>query len=84
MKAIKEAGFRIPQDIAIVGFDASPLSPHTTPPLTTVEVFRYKMGVVAARRLIDLMEEPLQPWMLIQISTRLIVRQSCGAGSQRG
>ena len=84
MKAIKEAGFRIPQDIAIVGFDASPLSPHTTPPLTTVEVFRYKMGVVAARRLIDLMEEPLQPWMLIQISTRLIVRQSCGAGSQKG
>jgi len=79
MQAIKEAGLRVPQDVAIVGFDASPLSPHTDPPLTTVQVFRHKMGVVAVQRLMELIKEPQQPSMLIQISTRLIVRESCGA-----
>lgn len=81
MQAIREAGLRIPQDIAIVGFDASSLSSHTDPPLTTVRVFRHKMGVVAAQRLMELIKEPQQPSMLIQISTQLIVRQSCGANA---
>ncbi|RLC68594.1 MAG: hypothetical protein DRI52_09705 [Chloroflexi bacterium] len=79
IRAIKEQGLRVPEDIAVVGFDDGSLAPHTEPPLTTMRVFREKMGALAARRLLELIEEPDQPPVQIKLSTHLIVRGSCGA-----
>lgn len=78
MRAIRAHGLRIPEDIAVVGFDDDPLAVHTDPPLTTMRVFRPKMAALAVARLLDLMKNPDQPTLHIRIETQLIVRQSCG------
>jgi len=78
IRAIRARGLRIPEDIAVVGFDDDPLAIHTDPPLTTMRVFRSKMAALAAARLVDLIRNPDQPALQIQIETQLIVRRSCG------
>lgn len=83
MRAIRERGLKIPDDIAIVGFDDGYVPSHTDPPLTTMRVFREKMGVMATRRLLELVEEPDQPPVHIKIFTELVVRASCGADRER-
>ena len=52
MSAAKEAGYSIPQDIAIVGFDDTPLAMHTTPSLTTVRQPMRVQGQIAAEMLL--------------------------------
>ncbi len=80
IRALREHGLRIPQDVAIVGFDDNRFVPmHTDPPLTTMHVYREKMGAIAAQRLLELIEEPDQPPTHTKVFTRLIVRGSCGA-----
>ncbi len=79
MRAIRAHGLRIPEDIAVVGFDDDPLAVHTEPPLTTMRVFRSKMAVLAVARLLDLIKNPEQPALHIRIETQLIIRQSCGS-----
>lgn len=56
MSAIKEAGLKIPQDIAIVGFDDIPLAIHTSPPLTTVRQPMRLQGQIAAEMLLRRIE----------------------------
>jgi LacI family transcriptional regulator len=52
MQAILDSGRRIPQDVAVVGFDDIPLAAHTQPPLTTVHQPLREMGEAAARTLL--------------------------------
>ena len=54
--AIKEAGYRIPEDVAVVGFDDIPLCEYLDPPLTTVHVPKQIMGEAAVKRLISMVE----------------------------
>lgn len=54
MAALQEAGIRIPDDIAIAGFDDIPSARYTTPSLTTVRVPVYDLGRRAAERLITM------------------------------
>ncbi len=54
LQALHEAGIRVPEDIAVMGFDNVAQSAHTTPPLTTVEVPKSAMGMLAMRRLHEL------------------------------
>jgi len=79
IRAIKEAGLKVPDDIAVVGFDDGDTATHIEPPLTTMRVFREQMGMLAARRLLDLIKQPDQPPIQVRILTQLIVRKSCGA-----
>ena len=53
MTALKQAGVRIPEDIAFVGFNNDPVSTVVEPTLTTVNYPGYEMGQIAARNLID-------------------------------
>lgn len=53
MKALKEAGRRIPEDIAVVGFSETDLSTLVEPPLTTVAQPRYRMGAEAAKIIVE-------------------------------
>ncbi len=76
MKALRQCGFRIPEDVCVIGFDNLPVSSVIEPALSTVHVPKQYMGEVAARRLIELMEHPGQPPVKIQISTTLLKRQS--------
>lgn len=76
MNALKEAGYRIPEDIAIVGFDDLPLCEYVSPPLTTIHVPKMFMGETAARRLIQLLEDKTNFPIKIEISTTLKKRKS--------
>lgn len=56
MKAIKEAGLRIPEDISVTGFDNISLAEFTNPPLTTVQQNFFELGKQAALHLQSIME----------------------------
>jgi LacI family transcriptional regulator len=81
MQAIKQKGYKIPQDIAIVGFSNWALSALMEPPLTSVDQPGFEMGQEAARILIRHIElkakkkEEPQPEVKL-FKTRLIVRES--------
>ncbi|MCJ0867793.1 LacI family DNA-binding transcriptional regulator [Streptomyces sp. AP-93] len=51
LRALREAGRRVPEDVAVVGFDDSSLAPHTDPPLTTVRQPVEELGGALARLL---------------------------------
>ena len=56
IKALQEKGFRIPQDISIMGFDDISYCTVSTPALTSMHVPAYEMGSLSVRRLHELME----------------------------
>ncbi len=84
MRAIKEAGLRIPDDIAIVGFDDAPWAAHLEPPLTTVRVDRHSMGRLAVRRLLELLDGKGGPPVEIKLAATLVVRRSSGGEGEGG
>lgn len=78
MRAVSEQGLRIPDDIAFVGLDNIEISKYTSPPLSTIHIPKYEMGLVAAKSVIDLIDEcyPLPFKMLLPFE--VIVRESSG------
>ena len=79
MTAIREAGLRIPQDIAVAGYDDVRLSPFTEPPLTTARAPEVELGRRGAEMLFDLINDRTPPARQVKLHSRLIVRESCGA-----
>jgi diguanylate cyclase (GGDEF)-like protein len=77
MKAIREAGLRIPDDIAIIGFDDEPGAIAQVPPLTSIHVPLNLIGEQAVLLMIDHLQGNV-PLESVQVSPRLIKRQSCG------
>ncbi|MBQ9251328.1 MAG: LacI family DNA-binding transcriptional regulator [Clostridia bacterium] len=76
IQALKEAGFRIPEDVSIVGFDDISAAEYVSPPLTTMEVPKTYLGEVAVERVVQMIEgRSLQP-VKVEIFTRLIPRKS--------
>ena len=74
--ALKEAGYRIPQDVAVVGFDNLPLCEYIDPPLTTIHVPKQIMGETAVKRLVSMAERKNIHPTKIEIGTELIRRGS--------
>ena len=74
--ACQEAGFRVPEDISIVGFDDIQNASYTNPRLTTVRQPLQKMGEIAARTLLDRIENRMQCVPEITIEPELVVRAS--------
>lgn len=82
LAALAEAGLRVPEDVAIVSFDAIEQSGYTTPPLTTVEQPFIEVGALAGRLAIAIASgEPVAPGAH-RAAVRLITRESCGCGSR--
>src|SRR5439155_7910759 len=81
LRALREAGKRVPEDIAIAGFDDIPIAARTDPPLTTVRQPIHRMGVVAAETLIDMISHPHAHPRRIILPTEMIIRGSV-AGSR--
>ena len=78
MTAIKKAGLRIPQDIAIIGFDDRPESVAQDPPLTSVHVPLYRSGYQAVAALLQQIYDNNDTAQSLKIPTQLAIRQSCG------
>ena len=76
MKAVFRAGLKMPEDIAIVGFDDSYISRVVAPELTTVKIDVDLMGRLAAQRLFDLIDGNEVTENQIEIPTELIVRET--------
>ena len=77
LEALREAGKRVPQDIAVVGFDDQRMSPFLQPPLTTVRAPTHEVGRTAAQQLINVLRgKPARRITLLP--TELVVRHSCG------
>ncbi len=79
MRAVQEAGLRIPEDIAFIGFDDVPLATLTKIQLTTIRQPILKFGVKAVELLIDVIENGKKPARRIIMDTELVIRDSCGA-----
>lgn len=77
--ALHETGHRVPDDVAVVGFDGLPSSRYTIPPLTTVRQPVYDKGKAAVDMLVDEIEESSSPPVHRELEPELVVRESCGA-----
>lgn len=82
MRAIREAGKSIPDDIAIVGYDDLPPAQQAVPPLTTIRQPVEPLGRNAVEILLDIIEHGATPPRQIILETELVIRQSCGAALQ--
>lgn len=79
--ALYEAGLRVPDEMAVVGFDDLPVTQYTCPPLTTVHQPIYEKGQWAANILIDQIEGRSGPAVQVNLQAELVVRFSCGASA---
>lgn len=84
IKAIHDAGLRIPQDISIVGFDDIPIAQYTYPSLTTVRQPIEKMAKRALEILIDQISHitPETGTMVELLMPELVIRESSGTAPQ--
>lgn len=76
IRALEEAGYKIPEDVAVVGFDDIPLCNYMNPPLTTIQVPKRFYGETAAVRVIQLVENKNSQPLKIEVNTPLIKRKS--------
>jgi LacI family transcriptional regulator len=82
MAAACDLGWRIPDDVAVVGFDDVPMSRYVAPALTTVHLPAVEQGRRGGEMLIDLIEGKAPAESHVFLQTELVVRQSCGATSK--
>ncbi|HVA92507.1 MAG TPA: LacI family DNA-binding transcriptional regulator [Chloroflexota bacterium] len=78
MRAAKEYGLRLPDDLAITGFDDISFARDLDPPLTTIHVPKELLGELAVRKLIERISHPDRPPVVQTVQTTLVVRGSCG------
>lgn len=76
MKALQRSGCRIPEDIALIGFDNLPMSSYIEPGLCTVNVPKQYMGEMAAARLIELLHARQFVPVKLEVGTNLVKRRS--------
>jgi LacI family transcriptional regulator, repressor for deo operon, udp, cdd, tsx, nupC, and nupG len=88
IKAIQEHGLRVPEDIAVVGFDDIPMASYVSPSLTTVHQPVYELGWHAAQMALEMIktaEDDVSPTLttprVLMMPTTLVIRRSCGCQS---
>ncbi|MBN2536592.1 MAG: substrate-binding domain-containing protein [Spirochaetales bacterium] len=79
--ALRDRGYRIPEDIAVVGFDDIEINKSISPPLTTVRQPLYHQGRIAAEILLEMLNGKQNPGQKL-LPTELIIRESCGCFSR--
>jgi LacI family transcriptional regulator len=78
LRAAEERGLRVPDDLAVVGFDDIELATYTAPPLSTIAQPKKELGELAIRLLLDrILKKPSSPRYEV-LRPKLIIRQSCG------
>lgn len=82
LKMLREAGLRVPQDIALVGFDDIPIASAIEPSLTTVRQPIVRLGSMAVEVLLSIIADTSENEMSVQrivLPTELVIRGSCGS-----
>lgn len=83
MKALKEAGLRIPQDVAVAGYDDIPLAEFASPPLTTLRIDPETQAREGVDMLLAQMNGETYQRLEVPYDTSLIIRESCGFSRAR-
>ncbi|MDR7544813.1 MAG: LacI family DNA-binding transcriptional regulator [Armatimonadota bacterium] len=83
MEELRRCGRRVPQDVAVVGFDDITFASLVEPRLTTVAQPKYRMGCLAMERLLELLGGGDRRPRRLVLEPRLVVRDSCGARLRR-
>ena len=76
MRALRENGYRIPEDVSIIGFDDVPMCDMMVPPLSTMKVRKRELGATAVQRLLDRVADPKRECLKMCMATKLVKRQS--------
>lgn len=76
MRALMDAGKRIPEDVAVIGLDNNFPSTLVSPSLSSVNLPKYEMGFQAVELLVSKIDNPERPAAVIILETDLIVRKS--------
>jgi len=76
MKALKELNYKIPEDISVLGFDDIQMAEHTSPPLSTIKIYKNEMGALAGKRLDELIRGKNPKPIKLVVSVDLVVRES--------
>jgi LacI family transcriptional regulator len=77
IKAFRNAGFRIPEDISIVGYDDSEAGKYYSPPLTTIRQPIEEIGEIAVLSIIHAIEEKKEGQKEVVLQTEIVERSSC-------
>ncbi len=77
MRALQSKGLRIPEDVAVVGFDDIPIASFSTPSLTTIQQNTSLAGEMLVVNLLKLIGR--EPIVQTDIEPKIIIRRSCGA-----
>lgn len=76
LKALRQRGLSVPQDVSVMGFDDMEWSRYAEPPLSTVHIPKTRLGKLAAQLLINRLQDPGMERVTMNISTRLVLRES--------
>lgn len=79
MRLLRERGIRVPQDVAVIGFDSTALCDHTDPPLTSVRQPVYPMARQALGLLTQKIQDESPAQTQIRVAPEIVVRKSCGS-----
>jgi len=79
MAACAHLDIDIPSELALVGFDDIPMAAFVDPALTTMRIDQYKMGQLASELMLERLAKGETEWRQVEVPTRLVVRNSCGA-----
>lgn len=75
-RALQQAGYRVPEDISIIGFDDGTMSTFVDPPLTTMRVDRARLGELAVQRLLDMIANGGSEVLKTELTVTLVERAS--------
>jgi LacI family transcriptional regulator len=81
LRALREAGLRVPQDLSLVGFDNLDWAEFASPPLTLMAQPAAELGSVAVDLIMRRLKDPSAPMTTLRLSPELIVRASCGCNT---
>ena len=82
LDALHELQIRVPEDISVVGFDNRYFSSYQRPPLTTVALPLYEMGLLAGEMLLSAIQGSPQAAEVRRVPCSLVKRLSCGAPAE--
>jgi DNA-binding LacI/PurR family transcriptional regulator len=76
LQALKDAGRRVPEDVAVIGFDDFDISRYSDPPLTTVRQPIVEIGRTMAKQMLGLVNDRIDVPAAVVLPTELVVRES--------
>lgn len=81
IEALREAGLRVPEEVAVIGFDDILEARAFTPPLTTIRQPTFDLGYQAVLSVLDRIAGQRADSLITLLPTRLVIRASCGCHS---